>query len=117
MESPDQSNKDCCFCEKFNTDNGTPDLRLEIALPDGENIVFWSHEKCFVQLQNHSILPDSPEELGSIPSKAKCVFCGNLLPLIGKHPYCFDVGEHNPPRRYWSHARCMTERIKSTVFE
>jgi hypothetical protein len=118
MESSiQQSNKVCCFCEKYKTGNDIPDLRLEIALSGGENVVTWSHEKCFIQLQNHSILPDKPEELGNIPKKAKCVFCGNSLPVIGRHPYCFDVGEHNPPKRYWSHAVCMTERIKSTIIE
>lgn len=76
-----------------------------------DEVVFWSHEACFSRLADRDIEPDDPKDHGRIPGRARCVFCGRLLPVVGRHPYCFDVGESIPPRRYWSHAECLAERL------
>jgi hypothetical protein len=93
-------------------------LRLEVAPPpDAEPVTLWTHEDCFAALRNPSVDFDDPGEHGHIPPKARCVFCGEALPIVGKHPYVFDVGDFSPPHRYWSHAPCLLERLAPAYAE
>jgi len=105
----------CCFggCE-YN--DQPPSLRLQIYPPQEKgSVVLWAHDRCFIGLCNPLVSPDRTEDHGHIPSKARCVFCGNALPIIGRHPYCFDVGDLSPPHRYWSHAQCLLDRVDPSV--
>lgn len=100
----------CCFraCEA----EGPTGLRLEISPPpDAEPVIAWSHEDCFSKLRHPSVEHDDPKDHGRIPAKARCAFCGESLPIIGRHPYVFDVGAFSPPHRLWAHAECMLERV------
>lgn len=103
-------NQVCCFagCAR----SGPPFLKLTLYLPRDKDaeVVLWAHEECFSSLTDSTVKPDDPKDHGSIP-KARCVFCGAALPLFGRHPYCFDLGEHSPPRRFWSHAECLAQRL------
>lgn len=101
-----KKSRECCFRSCFEEIN-IPDLRIEIYSSEEGSSIFWAHDKCFTTRRDPAILPDEHEDHGNIPSKAKCVFCGMKLPLIGKHGYCFDIGEHSPPQRYWAHNQCM----------
>ncbi len=105
---PDQS---CCF--RGCTVAGSPPVLIEVHLPrDRDNeLIIWSHEECLWKLAARDIAPDDPQDHGHIPGKARCVFCGRLLPVVGRHPYSFDVGSAVPPRRYWAHAECLAERL------
>ena len=69
------------------------------------------HEECLADLQDPSVDFDDPGDHGHIPPKTRCVFCGDALPIIGTHPYVFDVGDFSPPHRYWTHAPCLLERL------
>lgn len=93
-------------------EDGSVSLRVEIhPAPDGAPIVAWAHRACFERARDASVAHDDPRELGRIPCDARCAFCGRLLPIVGKHPFAFDVGRHSPPRRYWSHGECLTGRL------
>ena len=101
----------CCFRGCRMADD-VPSLRLEISVPpDTGPVTAWAHETCFVSSCTPSVEPDRPEDHGHIPGKARCVFCGRSLPAIGRHPYSFDVGDYSPPRRFWSHAECILDRL------
>ncbi|MGA1871470.1 MAG: hypothetical protein ACMUJM_23330 [bacterium] len=104
--------KECCFRGCFE-EIEKPDLRIEVYSSEEGSSIFWAHDKCFNARRDPAVLPDEPEDHGSIPSKAKCVYCGMKLPFIGKHSYCFDIGTHSPPQRYWAHNQCMKATIKS----
>ena len=104
----------CCFrhCDK----DEPAALQIQISPPpDGEPIVVWAHEACLAEVRDGSVEPDDPRGHGRIPSKARCVFCGAPLPLIGRHPFVFDVGAFTPPHRFWAHADCMIERVPSAL--
>lgn len=104
-------NTACCFSGC--TGRGTASLRLTFHLPREEDseVILWAHEECFSRLCDPSVMADDPKEHGHIPAKVRCVFCGAALPVFGKHPYCFDVGDCSPPHRFWSHAQCMAQRL------
>lgn len=104
----------CCFrdCDRV----GAAPMRLEISPPpDAEPITAWAHEECFSRARESSVQPDNPREHGRIPGQARCAFCGLALPVIGSHPYCFDAGDFSPPQRFWSHAKCIADRLLSSV--
>jgi hypothetical protein len=106
----------CCFrdCQTA----GPASLRLEITPPpDGAPVVVWAHEGCFVRFHDASVEADDPAQHGRIPAKARCAFCGKSLPIVGRHPFVFDVGSHSVPRRYWSHPHCMADRLATRVME
>lgn len=87
-------------------------MRLVISPPpDAEPVVAWGHEACFSRLRHAAVDYDDPREHGRVPSKARCAFCGEKLPVVGRHPFVFDVGEASPPQRLWAHAECMLERV------
>ena len=100
----------CCFVGCGAREQAS--LRLEITPPpDGEPILLRGHEACFARLRDPSVEHDDPKDHGRIPARACCVFCGQSLPIIGKHPFVFDVGVFSPPRRFWAHPECMAERL------
>jgi hypothetical protein len=104
----------CCFraCQA----EGRASLRLEVTPPpDGAPVVMWAHEACFARLHNASVEPDDPAKHGRIPAKARCAFCGKSLPIVGKHPFVFDVASDSVPQRFWSHAQCMADRLVLAV--
>lgn len=106
----------CCFggCKS----SSQPSLRIEVYPPSDRNsVIMWAHDNCFASAQNTTVNSDDPAEHGRIPARACCVFCGDALPIIGKHSYCLDVGEHSPPHRFWSHAECMLERVSPQMRE
>jgi hypothetical protein len=93
-------------------------MRIEISPPsDAQSVTVWAHEACFSRVREPAVQPDSPGDRGRIPSQARCVFCGRALPTIGRHPYCFDVGDFNPPHRFWSHPECISDRVVAAVVE
>lgn len=101
----------CCMRDcRMEDDDAT--LRLVVTPPpDGEPMIVWAHSECFAAVRDSSVEPDDPKDHGSIPGKARCAFCGAKLPVIGKHPLTFDVGDHSPPHRFWAHAQCLEERL------
>ena len=93
-------------------------LRLEVhPPPDGAPVILWAHESCFAILRDSSVDYDDPKDHGRIPGKARCVFCGNRLPMVGTHPYVLDVGSILPARRFWAHAPCLLERFVPSLAE
>lgn len=107
----DPESTPCCF-RHCNSD-APATLRLAISPPpDGEPVMVWAHDECFATSCEASVEPDDPKDHGRIPSKARCVFCGDPLPIVGRHPFVFDVGDSIPPRRFWAHAGCMTDRVR-----
>ena len=104
--------KECCFRGCFE-EIEKPGLRIAVYSTEKGSSIFWVHDKCFNARRDPAVLPDEPEDYGSIPSKAKCVYCGMKLPFIGNHPYCFDIGTHTAPQRFWAHNQCMKATIKS----
>lgn len=101
----------CCFRDCGKTDEAAS-LRLSITpAPDGDPVIACAHEECFSAERDSSVEPDDPRDHGRVPAKARCAFCGVKLPVIGKHPLTFDVGEYSPPHRFWAHVQCMEERL------
>ena len=93
-------------------------LRLEITPPpDGAPVVVWAHDSCFARVHDASVEPDDPADHGRIPAAVRCAFCGQSLPIVGQHPFVFDVGTSPVARRFWSHAQCMTERFAAPVMQ
>ena len=76
-----------------------------------------AHTACFENLRHPAVEPDHPSEHGRIPAKACCLFCGERLPIVGRHPYCLDVGDQLPPQRFWSHAQCLLSRFEPALVE
>lgn len=109
MSSPKEI--ECCFRGCFDALT-QPDVRIEVYATEKGSSIFWAHKKCINARLDPSVMPDKPEEHGSIPSGAKCIFCGLTLPNFGIHPYCFDAGEKSPPDRFWSHNECMKACLK-----
>ena len=108
MDTTDKGS--CCFRDCASEEPAG--LRLEISPPpDAEPVIAWSHEACFSKLRHPSVEHDDPKDHGHIPAKARCAFCGESLPIIGRHPFVFDVGSFSPPHRLWAHAECMLERV------
>jgi hypothetical protein len=98
----------CCFCGNDND----PLLRLELATPSEDGfVILWAHEYCFNRLGDNSVKPNNPKDHGRIPKNARCVFCGESLPIWRKHPYCFDIGNDIPPNRFWINADCLRQRV------
>jgi len=104
--------KICCFCG-----NGQDPLHsLKLTTPSEKEVEqLWVHPICFDQLRDDSVKPDDLRDQGSIPKNARCVFCSQKLPVFGKHPYCFDLGDKHPPDRYWIHADCFKHGIHSSL--
>ena len=102
----------CCF-KACNNLSDEALSQLEVYSPDWgiESGILRVHEQCFEARCHTKIKYDDPREHGHIPKNAKCVFCGEALPFIGRHPYCFDIGNFSPPHRYWAHNQCMKEML------
>ncbi len=106
----------CCFrdCRC----GGFASLRVGVTPPpDGAPVIAWAHEACFEDSRDPSVGHDDPKDHGRIPAHARCVFCGYALPLFGEHPYVVDLGSFSPPHRFWSHAKCIGERLASSVMQ
>lgn len=104
----------CCFkdCDL----GGEATLRLEVyPPPDGGPVVIRAHQSCFERARDPSVEPDDPADYGRIPAKARCAFCGASLPIVGSHPFVFDVADAAAQRRFWTHAECMRERCSPSV--
>lgn len=100
----------CCFRD-CGTD-GPATLRLVVTPPpDGEPVTLWAHDECFAERREAAVEADDPRDHGRIPSRARCVFCGEPLPIVGRHPLVFDAGDFSPPHRFWAHAACMLDRL------
>ena len=97
----------CCLVNCIQVDQ-QPDLRIELWPPsDSHPVTLWVHELCFEALRDSFVSPDALAERGRIPPKARCVFCGRALPIVGTHPYALDAGDASHPERYWTHAECI----------
>ena len=106
------SSKICCFCGH----EQHPVRSLKLAIPsEKEPENWWVHSICFNRLRDNSVKPDDLRNYGHIPKNACCVFCGKKLPIIGQHPYCFDIEDKNLSKRYWTHADCLTKNIIDTL--
>ena len=87
-----------------------PDLQITIwPPPDSEPSRLWAHTQCFEASRSPTVPPDLLQDHGHVPSKARCLFCGESLPIVGHHPYVLDVGE--APSRYWAHPHCLADRV------
>ena len=100
---------ECCFKGCFSSDEKF--LPLNVALLDDTILVLHTHEQCFTSRCHPGITFDDPKENGHIPKNAKCIFCGEKLPIIGHHPFCFDFGDFVPSCRYWAHSQCLKAMI------
>jgi hypothetical protein len=80
-------------------------------------MIVWAHQACFDGSRDLAVEADDPRDHGRVPSQARCSFCGDQLPFIGKHPYAFDAGAAYPPERFWAHADCLHERIDPDLVE
>ena len=107
-----QNGLECCY-RGCSESKEKPDLRIEVYTDEKGSSIIRAHKKSFNAARNHSVFPDNYEDHGSIPDQAKCVYCGEKLPRLGSHAYCFDAGEYSPPRRYWAHNECMKAVLKS----
>lgn len=97
---------------------GQPSLRIAVSpAPDGDIVVIRVHDVCVADMLHAAASPDDPRDHGRIPAAARCAFCNERLPVIGKHPVSFDVGMSNPPDRFWSHVRCLVGRVRPRVAE
>ncbi len=85
--------------------------------PDGAPVMLWTHQICFDKSRDHSVSHDDPADIGRIPAGARCAFCAQPLPLIGKHAIAFDVGSFSPPHRFWSHPECLTEQLRESAID
>lgn len=89
------------------------DLRVDIWPPSDLPMIHATmHRVCFVAVCDRSVLPDPPEEYGRIPRTACFIFCGEQLPIVGRHPYALEIWESEVPGRYWAHAGCLLDPIK-----
>jgi hypothetical protein len=89
-----------------------PGLRVEVwPPPDAQPVTLWVHSSCFEAQRDSSVSPDPLEERGRIAPKARCVFCGRALPIVGRHPYALQIGDASHPARYWAHAECIEGAI------
>lgn len=88
-------------------------IKMEVFSLDEGSVLFQVHESCFNSQCQPDTTYDNPKEHGHIPSNAKCAFCGKKLPIIGRHPYCFDIGDFIPEHRYWAHSECMKDALRS----
>ncbi len=100
----------CCFKGCFNSDEETL-IPLSISLTHDMSFLLYAHDQCFISRCHPDVTFDNPKEHGRIPKNAKCIFCGDRLPIIGLHPYCFDFGNFVPPHRYWAHSQCMRAMV------
>jgi hypothetical protein len=92
------------------------DVRIRIWPPsDLPPVTFAAHRKCFEAVREASVGADSPEEYGRIPAKARCAFCGQALPFVGKHPMAMEIGEDADLQRYWAHADCIANEIAGNL--
>jgi hypothetical protein len=103
--------KGCCSSENKDLSPFTVSIMHDISW------AFYAHDQCFISRCHPDVSFDNPEEHGNIPKHAKCVFCGDPLPIIGRHPYCFDIGTFVPPHRYWAHAQCMKAMVSPENWE
>jgi hypothetical protein len=93
-------------------------LRFEVSPPpDGEPVIAWAHDACFSNLRHSSVEYDDPKDHGRIPPRACCAFCGQPLPIIGRHPFVLDVGAFIPPHRFWAHGKCIVESMVPELVE
>jgi len=69
------------------------------------------HVECFIASSEPSILPDPPNQQGRIPPGAMCVFCGEKLPIIGRHPFALELHQEEAAGRYWAHAGCIEDTL------
>lgn len=84
------------------------EMRIKVWPPsDAPSLLIRGHLDCFESRRDPSVSPDPSREHGRIPAKARCVFCGHRLPIIGVHPYALEVGDESSPDRYWAHAECI----------
>jgi hypothetical protein len=109
MLTRDNQYRPCCFvsCQRQPIPTG---LQVNIWPPsDLPLIPGVAHEECFVEAKEPSVAPDLANERGWIPSRARCVFCGEKLPIIGRHPYALEVQTEESLMRYWAHAACVED--------
>lgn len=106
----------CCFKGCFNS--SYQELNpLTVSLTHDMKFALFSHDQCFISRCHPSVTFDNPNEHGHIPKNAKCIFCGDRLPWIGRHPYSFDFGDFVPPHRYWAHSQCMRAMVNPDSWE
>lgn len=101
----------CCFlsCKRVHEPTG---LRIAIWVPsDLPALHVVAHAECFRESRDPSVMPDPPDEHGRVPAKARCLFCGEKLPILGRHPFAMEVRESDSTGRYWVHADCMQENV------
>ncbi len=85
-----------------------PGLRIEVWPPsDAEPVTLWVHSPCLEAQRDSSVSPDPLAERGRVPPRARCIFCGRGLPIVGTHPYALAIGDASHPERYWAHAECI----------
>ena len=91
------------------------DLRVTIYRLDDRTDIIYVHKTCLQRAFYSGATPDHPGEHGRIPVSAECAFCAAKLPRIGQHAFCFDVGDSQPPERYWAHPRCLKKQLGYTL--
>lgn len=75
----------CCFRKCDAAGRATLSLEL-LSHPDMAPVVLWAHPACLSRVVDSSVRPDDPKDHGRIPARARCVLCGEPLPVIGRHP-------------------------------
>ncbi len=100
----------CCFVDCIQPGSPT-DGRVELwPPPDFDPVVLAAHRACFDAQRNPSVEPDPPDTRG-VPSSARCVFCGQKLPIVGRHPYALSVAFAAQSERFWAHAQCVEQEL------
>lgn len=101
-----------CYIEGLQVSPPT-DLIVDIwSFSDLPVIEVVAHAVCFDSARDQGIKHNHPGEQGRIPSGARCVFCGEKLPVIGQHPYVVEVKDSRLSSQYWAHTSCMQDVIQ-----
>ena len=92
--------------------SSVPELRASLwPPPDGDMIELRIHPRCLDEIRDHSVVADPISEYGRIPAKARCMMCGEKLPLVGTHPYMLALEIGAGEERYWVHAQCVDSNL------
>lgn len=102
----------CCFSD-CHANPGAGLLRIAVWPPSDAPVRHAAgHEICLRAVFDPRVPHDPLEEHGRIPTDARCVFCAEPLPRVGKHPFALDILEDMGVERFWAHAECLVREMR-----